>query len=173
MAEEKQYMKRERELGYFHPTPEHFTEALLRAERFTGMKIWEPACGTGSISRVLEAHGLDVYSSDITDRGYGEVADFFDTEIECDAIITNPLWLDTEELRWHFWLRHALDVAKRKVALLMPAYFWDSRRRRRFLSQSPLKSINVFVDLAFQQHAIAWWIWDKKYKGLPQVRWLR
>jgi hypothetical protein len=34
--------------------------------------IWEPACGDGAISKELEIHGHQVYSTDLIDRGYGE-----------------------------------------------------------------------------------------------------
>src|ERR1700722_6727275 len=121
--------KREREIGYYHPTPSWVTEALLKVEKFPG-KIWEPMCGQGHISEVLKAHGYDVFSSDIDeDRGYGERLDFLDTKIECDHVITNPVWLDTEDIRWHFWVSQALYVAKKKVAFFMPTYFWDSAIR--------------------------------------------
>ncbi len=114
-----------------------------------------------------------MYSSDIHDRGYGEIADFFDTEVEVDHVITNPPWYDFEEIRWHFWIRHALEIAKKKVALLMPTYFWDSARRREFLSESPLKSIYIFVRSDFNQHAHAWWVWDHRHKGDPTIRWIK
>jgi len=40
-------------------------------ESFEG-QIWEPACGDGAISRVLEAAGYQVISTDLIDRGYGQ-----------------------------------------------------------------------------------------------------
>src|SRR5215472_18606376 len=52
----------------FYPTPPEGTWALLSAIRFAGT-IWEPACGDGSISRVLEAAGHKVTSTDLVDRG--------------------------------------------------------------------------------------------------------
>jgi len=174
MAQELEYVKRERERkGYFNPTPAHLTEALLRYERFNG-RIWEPAAGAGHISRVLEDHGLDVYSSDIKPRGNGIVAaDFFDTQIEVDHVVSNPPWYDYEEIRWHFWITHALEVAKKKVALLMPVYFWDSARRRAILSESPLQTMYIFVKFGFNQHALAWWVWNQRYGGRPQIRWIK
>jgi len=38
----------------FYPTPPEATRALLSVECFEG-DIWEPACGDGAISKVLEA----------------------------------------------------------------------------------------------------------------------
>lgn len=34
-------------------------------------KVWECACGNGSLSEWLKAHGHDVLSSDLVNRGYG------------------------------------------------------------------------------------------------------
>ena len=55
----------------FYPTPPEATEILLNKFTFNG-DIWECACGDGSMSKVLEQKGYDVYSSDLIDRGYGE-----------------------------------------------------------------------------------------------------
>jgi hypothetical protein len=61
----------EREGRDFYATPAWVTEALLRHVRFRG-PIWEPCCGTGAMSTVLAAHGYEVVSTDIADRGFGE-----------------------------------------------------------------------------------------------------
>jgi hypothetical protein len=55
----------------FYPTPPEAVRALLSVEQFDGT-IWEPACGDGAISRELEAHGHNVVSTDLIDRGYGQ-----------------------------------------------------------------------------------------------------
>lgn len=39
----------------FYPTPEIATVRFLEAERFEG-EIWEPACGDGAMSRVIERY---------------------------------------------------------------------------------------------------------------------
>jgi hypothetical protein len=51
----------------FYETPAEATHALLVLERFED-QIWEPACGKGAISRVLEAAGYQVHLSDIKNR---------------------------------------------------------------------------------------------------------
>ena len=33
-------------------------------------RVWEPACGEGHVSKVLQARGHDVLSSDVIDRGF-------------------------------------------------------------------------------------------------------
>lgn len=75
----------------FYPTPPEATRALLSVEAFEG-DIWEPACGDGAISKVLEAAGYQVVSTDLIDRGYGAGGNNF---LKSDKplaknIITNP-----------------------------------------------------------------------------------
>ncbi len=75
----------------FYPTPPEATRALLSAESFDG-SVWEPACGKGAISKVLEAHGYDVVSTDLVDHGYGRAGiDFLDQNLpKAKHICTNP-----------------------------------------------------------------------------------
>ena len=54
----------------FYPTPPEATRALLSVETFDGF-IWEPACGRGAISTVLETAGYQVVSTDLIQRDYG------------------------------------------------------------------------------------------------------
>ncbi len=75
----------------FYPTPPEATRALLSAETFDG-GIWEPACGKGAISKVLEAAGYDVTSTDLVDHGYGRHGfNFLDQRLpRAKHIVTNP-----------------------------------------------------------------------------------
>ena len=52
----------------FYPTPAYVTQALLDNYRFTG-EIWEPACGDGRMSKILEQYYSKVESSDLINRG--------------------------------------------------------------------------------------------------------
>ena len=56
----------------FFPTPRWATYALIENEPFHG-DIWECACGDGAMAEVLAQTGNQVESSDLYDRGYGEV----------------------------------------------------------------------------------------------------
>ena len=47
----------------FYPTPPWATLALIDNERFEG-RIWEPACGDGTMARVLQGSGQPVDASD-------------------------------------------------------------------------------------------------------------
>jgi hypothetical protein len=63
----------------------------LSVEAFEG-DIWEPACGDGAISKVLETAGYRVVSTDLIDRGYGAGGHNFlkSTKPLAKNIITNP-----------------------------------------------------------------------------------
>ena len=81
-----------RDLVEFYPTPPEATRALLAHESFAGT-ILEPACGDGSMSRVLAEVGV-VTSSDLHNHGFGTTGvDFIKSNYETgafDNVITNP-----------------------------------------------------------------------------------
>ena len=82
---------KERHKEDYYATEPKGTEVLLEVEQFLS-NVWECACGEGHMSKVLEKNGYNVRSSDLIDRGYGEVYDFLsleNTEWNGD-IITNP-----------------------------------------------------------------------------------
>ena len=54
----------------FYPTPPDVTKSFLRHEKLEGM-IWEPACGLGDMSKVIEEQYGEIRSTDLIDRGYG------------------------------------------------------------------------------------------------------
>lgn len=61
-----------RQANEFYPTPADVTEALILAEGARiPQRVWEPACGTGSMSEVLKNFSFDVESSDLINHGYG------------------------------------------------------------------------------------------------------
>ncbi len=90
----------------FYATPPEATRALLSVETFKGL-IWEPACGDGAISRVLQER-YPVVSTDLVDRGFGPSGqDFLMQTRVVDNIITNPPFkLATE------FIRKSLDLAQ-------------------------------------------------------------
>ncbi|WP_281302148.1 MULTISPECIES: hypothetical protein [unclassified Iodidimonas] len=76
----------------FYPTPPWATYALIHNEDFKG-DIWECACGDGTMSKVLAETSRPVQSSDLYDRGFGDVGiDFLTASQNVDNIITNPLY---------------------------------------------------------------------------------
>lgn len=78
-----------------YPTPPEATRALLSVEEF-GSRVWEPASGLGHISKVFEAAGHDVASTDLfaEKHGYGRTLDFLQAQSTGyggpTSIVTNP-----------------------------------------------------------------------------------
>ena len=64
-----------REINDFYATDPIAIDKLVNAIHLP-LSIWECACGTGCFSERLKYFGHDVFSTDIVDRGYGEMMDF-------------------------------------------------------------------------------------------------
>lgn len=73
----------------YYATDPKAVEELLKREKFSHY-VWEPACGGGHISKVLEAHGYDVLSSDIVDRGLSEhiCGELFENQTSSHGVYT-------------------------------------------------------------------------------------
>lgn len=76
-------------------------------------RIWEPACGTGRIVRVLEAEGYQVAASDILD-GTNFLTPGSEPPFHWQAVVTNPPY----SLKPQF-IRRCYDLGK-PFALLVP-----------------------------------------------------
>jgi hypothetical protein len=170
----------ERHADDFYPTPPAGTLALLGVETFAG-SIWEPACGDGAISKVLESRGHSVVSSDLVARGYGESGvDFlFEFTPRAPNIITNPPF----KLAVPF-IERALSLTSGKVAMLLRITALEGTERRRLFASSPLARVWVFSKrLTFQRGggevthgggmlAFAWFVWEHGYTGKPTLGWI-
>lgn len=100
-------------LNYF-PTPVFLTEALLDKESFP-QPVWEPACGSGHIVRVLKHRGFTVRDSDIQHYYKGhKLHDFLNKEPgwKYRSIITNPPYRMVGE-----FLARALSSKAERVAM--------------------------------------------------------
>ncbi len=162
----------------FYPTPPEATLALLERETFTG-NIWEPACGDGAISKILEAAGYEVRSTDLIDRGYGEGGhDFLFSGDSADNIITNPPFTLGEEFIWK-----SLASTTGKVVMLTKLQFLEGAKRKKMFESTPLKTVYVFSKrLTMTRNgekmknsgmiAFAWLVWEHGYEGAPSVQWI-
>jgi hypothetical protein len=154
----------------FYPTPPHATQALLERERFTG-QILEPAAGDGAIVKVLRKYGYAVEAGDLLTG-----LDFFDCKGRIANVVTNPPYS-----RHLDFILHAKKLATGKIAMLLPVEFLHGGTRyelfqdRRF----PLKVVYVFssrLRFGSETHATvghAWYVWDRRHKGEPTLRWIR
>ena len=164
----------------YYATEPKATELLLQEETFS-KKIWEPACGEGHISNVLKAHGYDVVSTDLIDRGYGDEAlDFFAYSAPCDCdIITNPPYKYAKE-----FVEHALDLVTEghKVAMFLKLTFLEGQGRRELFRNTPPQT--VYVSSARLQCgkngcfdgtsmvAYAWYVWQKGHYSPTNIKWI-
>jgi len=179
------HSKDERANDDYYCTPPQAVEELLKREQFSHY-ILEPAVGGGSIAAVLVDHDHKVQSMDIVDRGYAgtEVRDFLTTTKEnlnfSPDIITNPPYALAKE-----FVEHALDISMDsvKVAMFLKIQFLESKKRYELFKKYPPKKIYVFVNrvncgkngiFGKESSAVcyAWFVWEKGYKGLPQVDWI-
>ena len=182
----------EREGQDFYATPEWVTEALLSHVTFRG-RIWEPCCGTGAMTRVLEAHGHDEHSTDIMDRGFGIAGvDFLSCDTvpaECRSIVTNPPYGETgtqvgqrrSPNAMRNFLRHALmltESVQGQLALLVRLQWIAGQRVAEQMSAGPFASVIVLThrirwfDMGEKtnhgQHHHAWVVFDHAHpKGQP------
>lgn len=164
----------------FFPTPAWATHALIENETFYG-DVWECACGNGAMSKVLEKATRSVISSDLYNRGFGEVGiDFLKSSRSCDNIVTNPPYNAAEA-----FVDNGLRLAKRKFALLLRLAFLEgSNRANTIFSHSPPSRVWVFSERitfypagAKQQGsgttAYAWFIWDKDAPKITELKWFK
>jgi len=104
-----------------YESPPEATETLLRVEEIPHV-IWEPACGRGAISAVLEQAGRQVHSTDLVDYGFGTPGIDFLLETRAwtpatQAIVTNPPYKLADQ-----FVRKALDLVPTVYMLLRWAY---------------------------------------------------
>src|SRR5215813_14236056 len=116
-----------REPDDFYATPHDCTEALIAAEGDRmPLRIWDPCCGAGDISIVLQRHGREVVSTDLIDRGYGQGGlDFLLQKTAlARAIVTNPPFNRADA-----FLRHAAELGLEYVAFLHKADWLNAAER--------------------------------------------
>ena len=175
---------KERQSYDYYATEPKATELLLAEESFSSV-IWECACGEGHMSKVFEAKGYQVISTDLVYRGYGneETVDFLQEQVtEFDGdIITNPPYKYALQ-----FVEKALESVKtgRKVAMFLKLQFLEGKSRKKFFLKYPPKTVYVSssrlicaMNGEFEKYpssavAYAWFVWEKGYKGNPEIKWI-
>lgn len=169
-----------------YETPPEAVTALLGVERIPH-QVWEPACGPGSIARVLRKHGRDVLATDLVDYASPDQnhsgVDFLIPGIaesysrENRAIITNPPFKNGHE-----FVARALTMAP-YVAMLLRLAFLESEKRRDIIDNSCLARVLVFRKRLPMMHrdgwdgpkasssmAFAWFIWERGHSGPVELK---
>ena len=178
------HSQEERQMNDYYATEPKALELLLEKEKFNPI-VWECACGEGHLSKVLSDRGYTVVSTDLVDRGYGTGGvDFLKVSAIFDGdIITNPPYKYAQQ-----FVEHALKLVPdgNRVAMFLKLTFLESQSRRQLFEKYPPKIIYVsssrlqcakngdFVKYGKGTGtAVAYgcFIWEKGYKGEPQVRW--
>lgn len=135
------FTEEERQQDDYYATDPKAVEILLENEQFSPY-VWECACGEGHMSDILKAHGYEVKSSDLVDRGYPgtEQMNFLTIEkkdllheIPRD-IITNPPYKYAKE-----FVKKAIDVSEygAKIAMFLKLTFLESKGRRSLFEGCP------------------------------------
>lgn len=170
-----------------YETPPVAVEALLRAENVPDV-VWEPACGPGSIVRVLRASGRRVHATDLVDYASPDQDKAgWDFLIErasppgVKAIVTNPPFKNAGE-----FVAHALELCP-VVMMLLRLAFIESEKRRPILDGGALARVHVFRNRLPMMHragqgivapdrqtssamAFAWFVWDRGHSGPTELR---
>ena len=145
-----------------------------------GKLIWENACGQGHLSQILELYGHRVISTDLIDRGYGVGGvDFLVDNVydgfQYDAIITNPPYKFALE-----FVEKSIKIAP-LVCMLLRIQFIESEGRNKLYEENPPRYVAVFKKrVNCSKNAVfprkesspvcyAWFIWERGYKGNPEL----
>lgn len=166
-------------------TPEWVTEALFQGYPLP-RHIWEPAAGSGAMSRVLGRHYC-VLESDIepTHQDINQ-RDFFSyTQMTnpwpWDGIVTNPPYSCAQK-----FIEHALHLSEPKegmVAMLLRNEYDCAKSRRHLFADHPAFVMKLVLtkrprwfadDRASPRHNFAWYIWawaNVKDSWPAQIKW--
>lgn len=171
----------DRQLDDYYATDPKALELLLQEETFS-KNIWECACGEGHLSKVLESHGYDVWSTDLYDRGFGVGGiNFLNSDMKFEGdIITNPPYKYAQQ-----FVYHAIESVTdgHKIAMFLRLQFLEGKSRRILFDKYPPKIVYVtssrigcakngdFVNNNTRAQAFAWFIWEKGYSGQTIIKW--
>jgi hypothetical protein len=173
--------KHDREQNDYYATEPKAVEMLLELESFGG-DVWECACGEGHLSEAMRNKNINVYASDIVNRGYGEVYDFLskDNKEWNGDIITNPPYKYAYE-----FIEKALKITKKgnKVAMFLPIRYLEGKARKKLFRKYPPKKVYVsssrlkcaingnFDKMKGSATSYAWFVWKNGYKGKTTLDW--
>ena len=130
---------------------------------------------------VLRQTGNRIISSDLFDRGFGEVGhDFLTSTRRARNIVTNPPFHSAEG-----FVAQALNLAGAKFALLLRLAFLEgANRTRTIFHRCPPARVWVFSErITFYPKgakvagsgttAYAWFVWDDGSQGATELKWLK
>lgn len=166
----------------YYATEPKAAELLLEIEPDLSDSIWECACGENALSNVFKAHGKTVRCSDLVVRGDGiEHLDFLtcNEPMHDTDIISNPPYKFALP-----FVEKALSLVDdgRYVCMFLKLTFLEGKARRMFFEKNPPMRVwvsssrlncwlNGIVTNTTSAQCYAWFVWQKGYKGYPEIRW--
>lgn len=174
----------ERHADDWYIEPSWCSERLFATEKFEG-GIVDPAAGSGRIVRSAEASGLSAWGCDLTDRGgltNGVPRDFLEATARQSNFVSNPPFGIAEA-----FVKRALDLADRKVAMLLPANWVQGDKRARWLATTPLRRVYFLAPRPSMPPGdqvmaglkpgsgttdYCWMVWLQGFDGHAELRWL-
>lgn len=180
------HTNKDREVDDFYATDPVAVDKLLTKEILSN-NVWECASGSGCLSNRLKEYGINVFSTDIVDRGCcDEIVDFLNCDKEFKGdIITNPPYKFAKE-----FVLKALDILQDgyKCFMFLKVQFLEGKARyKELFSKYPPKKVYVFSERVmcakngnFEEMkagggsavAYAWYVWEKGYKGKTIIEWV-
>lgn len=174
----------EREENDFYATNPLALELFLQNKYFKlNDNIWECACGKGHLSEKLKEHKYNVKSTDLINRGYGEVLDFLKFDGKWDGdILTNPPFKLAED-----FVEKAMSILEdgNNLILLLKVQFLESDSRFLLFKKYPLKYLYVhssrqqccknaeFEKYTATTQCYCWFVWEKGYTGETKIKWIK
>ena len=169
----------ERVDGEWYVEPVWCSERLFEEEKFEG-GVYDPCCGMGRIPLSALKIGLRAYGSDKVHRGWDSTPqDFFRHRDWHDNLVFNPPFDIAKE-----FARHALALARRKVAMIFPTARLNAAH---WMLEAPLARIWLMTPrpsmppgnmiLAGEKPGggksdYCWVVWSRDYTGAPEMCWL-
>lgn len=173
----------ERQKEDYYATDPKAIELLLDLEDFSDRPIWEPCCGQGHLSKVMEDRGLTTISTDLIDRGFGKGGINFLETTKTNLnyhIITNPPYNLAQA-----FIEHSLEILNKgcKIAMFLPLRYLETKGRRKLFDKYPPKTVYVssgrincakngdFINETNSAVSYAWYIWEIDWYGEPTLKW--
>lgn len=179
-------------LDYYATDPYAITKAIpVFREIGLSHDVWECACGEGHLSKELEKNGYAVKSTDIADRGYGEVLDFLATDCRWKGdILTNPPFKYAAD-----FTEHAMECIEdgRLALFFLKVQFLETAKRAELFKRCGLRYLivnsericcakNGDFNTYFNRgengayrggtQLYCWFVFQKGYTGEPTIKWI-
>lgn len=161
---------------------------IVKGEFKDVKNVWENCCGEGHLAEVVKEYFKEslICTTDLINRGYGVGdIDFLNSDFNpnADLIITNPPFSLIND-----FIVKGLEKTNRYLVYLCKIQMLETVGRKKILENSPLKYIYVHskrqatwkdgkeLDPQGKKWAttmcLAWFVWDKEYKGEPIIRFI-